>query len=115
MVSSDLSSYGSLSSPSRLGRLPLMNVPFEHFKSSMKIYRTPNNYEHLTHQTPLPKSKWEYLPDSPPTLPHAADSRPCDANVASVQGRACSEDTQTTHRYELETCVVFADSIEPTA
>jgi hypothetical protein len=49
MVSSDLSSYGLLSSSSRPSRSPLMNVPFEFSKSLMKIYRTQKNHEDLTH------------------------------------------------------------------
>jgi hypothetical protein len=38
-MSSDLSSYGSLSRPSGLRRSPLMKVPLELFTSLMKIYR----------------------------------------------------------------------------
>ena len=52
MVWSNLSSYGSLSSPSGLSRSPLMNVPFDFSKSLIKIYRTQNNHEHLTDSKP---------------------------------------------------------------
>jgi hypothetical protein len=92
MVSSDLSSYGSLSSPSRLSRSPLMNVPFELSKSLMEIYRAQNNHEHLTYSNP-PLQKKIKMGDVPSQLSSHTSARylaePGDAaNVASVQGRA---------------------------
>lgn len=44
-MSSDLSSYGSLSRPSGLRRSPLMNVPLELLTSLMKIYSTKRSHQ----------------------------------------------------------------------